>query len=170
MNKIGVKSINRLILRCVLEIVFVVTLLIVSYGSFTTSNLSAAMSTAEESVKTKRDVQLSFNRTNENILSVMNNENVLDEGVLSLKNPNKMDVAVTIVLCVKYDSNINVGTYKIGIGDEILELKDAKIEDGYFKLDISKRAIKKYNSQDMTVTIYGNPYAGTKLEYTFMAL
>ncbi len=167
MNKEGLNSINKLIAKYVIEIMIIIVLVVISYGSFTKSNLSSAMSIAEDSVNNMRDMQMSYKKTSENESHIKNTENILDEGILSIKNTNKVDVITDIMLYVKYDEMLNTGSYQIGIDGKIVELKNAELIDGYYVIKLDTKNIQKYSYDDATVTVYGNPYNATRLRYTF---
>ncbi len=167
MKNITNSSINRLIRKSILEILLVVIILIISYTVFTNANLSTASLIAKNYDESQYNVYVMYGKTASNNDAIALNENIIDQGELSIKNPNKTSIYADIVLMVKDEKNINWEDIKMTIDGKIVDLDKKMLTNGYYEIDIKTIDMQAYETYKNTITLFGNPLENPKIDYTF---
>lgn len=167
MKNITNTSLNKLIIKSMLEILLVVVILIISYFVFTNANLSSASLVAKSYDEGQYNVYVMYGKTALNSEAIALNENIVDQGELSVKNPNKTPLYADVVLMIKEDENLNLTTINMTIDDLLVDLSHAELKNGYYELTIKTEEMQAYDSFKSTVTIFADPLEAPKIDYTF---
>ncbi len=160
------KIINKLIVKKILEIIIVILLMIFSYIIITTNNLSESAKIANEFAKTDLNAQVMYGRTHENSNNIAYYENIIDEGTLSIRNPNIHDKKVDVILVIEgpMEKIQNLDFY---FDDKKIDLISAKLEDGRYKQVVGNYTLLPYQNIEKILNIKGNPYDKLDIQYTF---
>lgn len=169
MNKLSKKGLNKLIFRYSMEIIFLVTLIILSYGAFTSNNLSASASIAASSSMNRNDLQILYGRDNDDLDAVLSCENLLDRGTLTIKNTNNDKISVNIVLSIE-STEIDLEKYKFEFGGTQFAFKEIKKSGDSYELNFGNITISPYDTFKSTFSIYGDPFASETFTYNFKVL
>ncbi len=167
MNIVNKKGINTLIFRTVLEISMVVLFLIMSYFVFSTNNLAGSAQIAEAYSSSDYDFQTTFSRTSDNINDIMTFSNLLDKGELVVRNPNRIDKNVKVVLVIEGAENIEFDGLKIEFNDETVNLSNISYDGNTYEIELNEITIDAYANYRGVVALYNNNGNYENFNYSF---
>lgn len=157
------KKIDKLIVRYVIEVCIAIFFIVLSYTGISSSDLKESSAIASFSQDGTYDMQYEFDRNTDDILAL---KNLLDRGVLTVRNPNSERKEIEISLII-YGNIENIVDLYVEFGEEKVDLTQIKKENDTSKLILSKTSLKGYDKASNSVSIYGNPHFGTTFAYDF---
>lgn len=156
MNIVNKKGINTLIFRTVLEISMVVLFLIMSYFVFSTNNLAGSAQIAEAYSSSDYDFQTTFSRTSDDINDIMTFSNLMDKGELVVRNPNRTDKSVKVVLVIESVENVGFNGLEIKFNDETVNLSNVLSDGNKYEIELNEISIEAYANYRGVVALYNN--------------
>ncbi len=164
MNKGYSNNINKLIFRYILEIILVVLCVIISYSSFTFNNLSSAQSIAVAYDNDFRHVQVELRETEKDRKDVLNHKNLIEKKELLIKNTNKREVYIDVTIKIKCDE---INKLDIKFAGKNIDLKNATKKDEIYTMNIYSTKLNKYESIELPLEFYGDPFEENGIDYDF---
>lgn len=160
------KGLNKLIFKYVLEIVMAVVLVVFSYNTFTNTGLSESAAVAKNYSENDYSIQMMYNR-NENIYNdILAYSDLLDKGVLTLRNPNSATKSVQVNLV--FDGNVNyLKNLKAEFNGKSVDLSNYTVENDKYIISLGTVEIGSYQEVDAVFSLYGDPLFGTDFTFSF---
>lgn len=142
--------IDKMIIRCVFEILLLIVFLVVSYKGFTGGKLSQASQIAAISARESRDVQAvyTYGRNDDSADSTL-----VDSGLLALKNPNKTDRQVGIYMQIRKMNDVNIDDFIITVDDEVVEPGMILNMQDFYEFNIGDYSLDGYEYKPIKLKI-----------------
>ena len=156
------ERIKREIRGYIFQIIVTCIFVVVSYFVFTNSRIGEYASTAAYYDTNNVDLMVSYKQDSETILST---ENVLDKGILSVKNPNKRGVSSIVYLYIS--ENANLDTIEFIIDGNKIDTTNRTIEDGYYIFPVLDCEIPAFEYKYIDTEIQGDAFFTTPFSYKF---
>lgn len=156
------KNIDGVIFSYVVQIIIAIIFMIVSYFIFTNSRLSELGQVAHAYDTMNIDLMTNYVIDND---TVMDNENLLGKGTLSIKNPNKRNANAETYLLVSDNAKLN--TVKFIVNGLELDTNNASLESGYYVIKVEDYKMVPFEDKTYDLEIEGNPFYTTAFDYKF---
>lgn len=157
--------IYKIIARYIFEIILIISFMIVSYSGFTMNNLSEASKIANTSRTETRDIQIMYTRAEESSV-VKNDEELIDMGVLSIKNPNKVSKSMSVVIQLYKNDAYEIGDLSMTFGGEEVGMGVIMNLDDHYEVILGNVDLEAYEFCDKNVNIYRKE-GKVPLKYSF---
>ena len=160
---------NKCIFCYAIEICVLIVFMVVSFVIFTNSGLSSYAQIAANGSEPMKDLEILYARNVQNGYVVLSNANLLDTGVLTIKNTNNYVVSAKATLKMEMSSIDNLDLITLEVNDKIVDKSNFYICEDYYCLDIGKSEVESKKTLEFKINIYGDAlYVDTnRLNYHF---
>lgn len=155
------KGYNREILSLLGQIAFVLVLMIGTYFIFTGSRLSSYAAVANAYGNANYDLQVLYGKDEIKSSDI----NILDKGVLQLRNPNNHAVTANVNFIIS--DNADLSNLDIIINGETLDKTNYKVNNGYYVYTIEQYELSSYEEIEYDTIITGSPYFASTFYYNY---
>lgn len=155
----------KIIARYIFEIILIVSFMVVSYSGFTMNNLSEASKIASVSSKETRDIYIMYARLDEDSV-VRTDDNIVDRGVLSLKNPNKTAKSMSVVMQLQKSDAYDIGDISITFDGEDVGMGVIMNLDQTYEVILGTVELEAYEYCEKNIVI-SDIEGSVPLEYSF---
>lgn len=145
-----------------MQIFIILIFIVVSYFVFTNSRLSEYASTAAKYDSMNYDLSISYSQ---DINAALSSDYLLDQGTISIKNPNKRDVSSIVRLYISENANLDLVDFIID--GNLIDTTNAAIKDGYYVITVLNCKIDAYENKYIDAKIKGDPFYITPFSYKF---
>jgi len=163
MNK---KRIDRAILNYLLEIFIVIIMVIISYFVFTNTHLSETAAIAEKYDNANYNIQMTYGKTEETENAILAYANLIDRGVLSIRNPNNSNKRVELDLIFNGDP-IYLNYIEAEYNGEKIDLKNHTENNGRFIVRLDSIELSSYQEINHIFSLYGDASIGSYFTISF---
>lgn len=163
------RRINRGILAYISQIMFVLVFVLVSFMVIKNSNLTSYASIAKYYSNTNQDLQVLYGKYDKSDLMLLNQDNLLDKGTLSIKNPNESVVPTTVIFTIDISSTLDKNSVTLEVDGEEYDLRYMTLSGDKYILEIGNINIESYDTVKYDIELYATGYAnkGDYLNYSF---
>ena len=156
------KEIKREILGYIVQICFILIFIVATYFIFTNSRIAQFASTAAAYDNINLDLSISYSQDSEAILNV---EDTLDKGKLSIQNPNKKAVLSTVYLYVSKDAHLD--EVEFIVDGNIIDTKNAEESNEYYVFPVYECTMSAFEKKYIDSEIKGDAFYTTPFSYMF---
>lgn len=158
-------AIYKLMARYFFEMVMVVLFMLVSYSGFTMNNLSEASKIASLSSSQTREIQVLYSRE-DTVTAVSKDASLIDRGTLYIKNPNKVEKNMNVVIQLKQNEAYTLGDLQIFVDGEEVDLGVVLNTGEIYEVILDTIELDSYESTERTIAIFSKN-GQIPLEYSF---
>lgn len=164
---ISKKGINWLISKTILEMLLVTIFVLVSFFTFNKNDIHNTSQVAQAYSQNDNKLQTSFKRTEDNLTDILTKMNLLDEGEISVRNPNKVSKKATMTLILNKEESLYLNNLKIMLNDEIIKMDDVEIVEDTYRIYLDSKDIGAYETYRGIIQFIGDPLHVGTIKYSF---